>query len=1499
MEVLESLAPVPSEEEAAIKPQGEGIERFRRLVEPANGTSNQSDLPAPGESKSIFSQHKNVNVGVYPFSGDGEWDSGNAATSKTKKSEIAGEDFSGSFEGSESVLQRSEKPVSQDKTVVQQTQASTTNPSTQATSFAASKEGLSSSLEPPPVPTSHVAEQRTSSPKPETVSFNSVQRQPAVSTPQVLADKTDPNQAVNTTKDSKVQSPLQQSPTTISTNHGSIPGAIPMPPAGAKQEQTETGLGETNGSGLNADELAFIAGLQKAKEQKVQKSNLPGSVGGDQDEGGDDNDSESEDLSDEETGSSASGSQQDDTISSAFDEDENGDSRSDVNHPYVQGSPEESGSTSNEEDSDEIGSGEDKNKGTILNVASGSGVTFLSGVDDIESDAGSAESSGEDDTPEDTLPGSIGEVDDIEKVEQEEAQSATATATGFTYSSGSGAFVSNRVMPAAASGSGQKIPIHNRGMLKKTPQSAKLVSKSDTKLISSAQGSGDPEPVHSILAQLADAHKSSEMSGSIDSKTSVLGSGKSETSQPTLSGNMESLADLVQLESQSKSSEDEFGSSDISGFRDFKRKTQGSGEPELSQPILPGSMGSLADMAQIEAQSQFNEDELRPAEISGSGDSKTSTLGSGEPESSQATPSTSVRNFVQLKTQSKSNGDESRFSKIFGSGDSKTSAPGSIEPESPQPTLPGSVGSLDDLVELESQSKSNEDKFKISEVSGSGDSETSTLASGEPESSQLTLPGSVGSLADLVQLESQSRADVSGSSEVSGSGDSKTSTLASGEPEFSQPTLPGSLGSLADLVELESRSSVNRSGFSEVSGSGESKPSPQRSENKIAPGESLLEQVLPSYPSGSGESYKEDETLPGSFGDQLDFKHSHKQVEYQNPIGYASGEEDVEIINPISNTEEVGSGPVNKLETRERMQTHFAVEGSSSNNDSAPSQSHSHVTTVSITYASGGSGSGSDDQQLSGSGTTESLAKLGTLTAEEESLPGSVGAIGPNLMTMASPEHKPGSGLAEIPGSGSGSGSGLLEQVGFGKELDFFESSGSGSGQVEGSGDRVVKDTVAKVEVRKSSLVNESQKDSEKERQPTAILTQQLPVGEKTSEGSGVLQHASLKVTSGAGHSDELLPGGVGNTGTADFQSLAGSGEDASGFTFQSDLGSGFDLGLSGSGSAYSDVISGSSGNSGSGSFEYEPKYFSSLSKKDFAPTTSASASASAEHGNGFGFVSGASIVRKQNHTYRPAPQRVVSVTQSTNLPASGSGSSAQYASSGSTDRMLPGSVGFEESFSSSGSAVFDTSASFDEAPGSGFVTNIAEFSPESIFNVETAASGSDTEMANVVESGAGEGSAIQTTEESSGENAEEPSARLHTGKFNLNLNSAMEADMGPEHLARVPVTLGVGSGSSYGLGSGTGIDYGSASDFFSGSAGSGTLELTPATSPSDAIVNLFSSAFGAKEKEEESSAGSSSAILSGEGSIAQHHRAGHHRHKIPISGDESTATPEKEEVGR
>ena len=155
MEVLESLAPVPSEEVVAIKPKGEGIERFRRRVEPAGTVSSPADLPMPN---SIFSQRQLSDSGVVPSSGEGEWDSGNAASSKTKKSVIAGEDASGSGEASAAVDEAGDKPVEQEKPVLlKPAESDNTAGSAEESSgvpsavSAAATESLSPLSQPPPV----------------------------------------------------------------------------------------------------------------------------------------------------------------------------------------------------------------------------------------------------------------------------------------------------------------------------------------------------------------------------------------------------------------------------------------------------------------------------------------------------------------------------------------------------------------------------------------------------------------------------------------------------------------------------------------------------------------------------------------------------------------------------------------------------------------------------------------------------------------------------------------------------------------------------------------------------------------------------------------------------------------------------------------------------------------------------------------------------------------------------------------------------------------------------------------------------------------------------------------------------------------------------------------------------------------------------------------------------------------------------------------------------
>jgi len=1201
MEVLESLAPVPSEEVVAIRPKGEGIERFRRRVEPASGVSSLPDLPdlpAPQENNSIFSQRPFSDSGAAPPSGEGEWDSGHAASSKTKKSVITGEDASGSGEGSGVVEQEKAKPVEEDKPVVlkpsnsatESTSASEEEGSAVTTSAVAADTSENfSEPQPPPVAISHNAEtKQTSAAVAGTASFNAAEPEEAYSAQQLsLTNNTVSNQTSNANNESATVPVTEEEGQQTSANGDHTPessglaeGAHPVTFADSNQEHVASGSGETeesSGGGVNADELAFIAGLQKAKKQQgtvpqtPKRTKLPGSIGNDEDDSDDDNDEVSGDVSGEQSDSSASGSQEDETASSGSDDvqDVKGHQRSDTRHAlwendsreeddasaYSSGSASDEDEDDEDDDDDEDDSGESsadevERRDTIVDVASGSGVSFLSGVGQSEHDEGSSESSGEDDDPGDALPGSIGEVNDIEKLEQKPAEPVIAT--GFAFSSGSGEPVANNVKQADTSGSG-------------LPEEAK--------------------------AQ--------------DSK-------------------IKSVQDKI-------------------------------------------------------------------------------------------------------------------------------------------PSKPSTV----------------------SKVSG-----------------EAQLPGSFGGITDIEKLESDDRADAA----------------------------------------------------SDASGSGESTPSLVNSGSQLSSEESLLQQVLPSALSGSGESEKPEESLPGSIGGQI------SMAEVDDSSNSGSGDEAVKIVSPTSGT---GSGESPKT--------------------------RSHVAVVSVAQQSHSSGSGSDEQ-LSGSGIADDLQSL-VSSSEDETLPGSVGAVGPNLMTMASPENKPGSGMADQSGSGSGVGSGLHEEDNLMKTFQFADNSGSGSGQVEND-EAASPNTIETTQVSEPVTAFTYQNNVSQSANSTIIL-QTKPSSEKVEGSSGEFGLLkSLQPSQGSGAVEEPLPGGFGNGDSADIQSLAGSGgEDASGFTFQSGFGSFLDEGSSASGSGSLDVASGVSGSSssGSGKISYDSNELEMLAKKDYAPTVSASvsasasASASAEQDSGSSSGSGSQPLPVAKHTYLPTPKKVGKGISSTTLAASASASG--FSSSGQSDSgasALPGSVGIEESFSSSGSAIFDTS-------GSGFIPNIADFPQEDLLNTEEA---SGPEEVNVVESGAGEGSGAQS---SGDQGVEATTVRSRTGKvkpISFNLASGLQADIVPANLGKIPLKLGVGSGSTYGLGSGAGIDYGSASDFLSGSAGSGTLELTPATNPSDAIVNLFGSAFSPAEKEADS--GSSSIVE--DGSTVKHQKQGKNRHLIPSSGNDEIAPYEDKE---
>ena len=1193
MEVLESLAPVPSEEVVAIRPKGEGIERFRRRVEPASGVSSLPDLPdlpSPQENNSIFSQRPFSDSGAAPPSGEGEWDSGHAASSKTKKSVITGEDASGFGEGSGLVEEERTKPVDEDKPVVlkpsnsvpESTSGSEEEGSAVTTSAVAADTSENfSEPQPPPVAISHNAERKqTAAALAGTASFNAAEPEEAYSAQRVsLTNNTISNQTNNaSSKSVAVPVPKEEGQQTSANNDhtpessGFAEGAHPAPSTESNQEHAASGSGETgesSGSGLNADELAFIAGLQKAKKQQgtvpqtPNRTKLPGSIGNDEDENDDDNDDVSGDVSGEQSDSSTSGSQQDESTSSGSSDvqEVKGYQRSKTRQIPVENysgeeddaSADASGSASDEDqdedeedDSGESSADEVERRDTIVDVASGSGVSFLSGVGQSENDEGSSESSGEDDDPEDALPGSIGEVNDIEKLEQKPAEPVTAT--GFAFSSGSGEPVANNVKQVDMSGSG------------------------------------------------------------------------------------------------------------------------------------------LPEVAKVQ------ESKIKP---------------------------------LQDKTASRAS--------------------------------------------------------TVSKVSG-----------------EAQLPGSVGGITDIEQLESDDRADAA----------------------------------------------------SDASGSGESTPSLVNSGSQLSPEESLLQQVLPSALSGSGESEKSEESLPGSVGGQISMPEAH------DSSNSGSGDEAVEIVSPTLST---GSGESPKT--------------------------RSNVAVVSVEQASQGSGSGSDEQ-LNGSGIADDLQSL-VSSSEDETLPGSVGAVGPNLMTMASPENKLGSGMADQSGSGSGVGSGLHEEANLMTTFQFADNSGSGSGRVE-NGEAASPNTIETTKVSEPVTAFTYQNNVSQSANSTTTV-QTKPSSEKVEDGGGEFGLLnSLQPSEGSGAAEELLPGGFGNGDSADIQSLAGSaGEDASGFTFQSGFGSVLDEGSSASGSASFDVVSGVSGSSstgsGSGKISYDPNEFEIFAKKDYTPTASASASASAEQDSGSSSGSGSEPLPVAKHTYLPTPKKVGTGISSTTLAVSALASG--FSSSGQSDSgasALPGSVGIEESFSSSGSAIFDTS-------GSGFVPNIADFPQEDILNTEEA---SGSEEVNVVESGAGEGSGAQS---SGDQGVEETTVRSRTGKvkpISFNLDSGLQVDTA--NLGKIPINLGVGSGSTYGLGSGVGIDYGSTSDFLSGSAGSGTLELTPATNPSDAIVKILGSAFSPAEKETDS--GSSS--TEEDGSTVKHQKRGKNRHKIPSSGEAEIASyGDKEQV--
>jgi len=1183
MEVLESLAPIPSEEVVAVKPKGEGIERFRRRVEPAGGTSSLPVLPQPQQNNSIFSQKQSTESGTSP-SGDGEWDSGHAASSKTKKDIIVGEDTLGSGNTLEDAEQEQDKPVVLKPT--EQDFGSTVGSAEESSGSltdvsAAATQSFRPVSQPPPVPLSQNSVNKETSTDPKTVSFNAAEPEEAINASNRTINE---SKEVAPTEDNKKASSSSQE---FPEASGLGEGAPPLTYADTNQQKLAS-ESEASGSGLNADELAFIAGLQKAKTEQSseghtqKKAKLPGSVGNDEDdEGVDDNDNESGDESGEQSDASASGSGEDEedeetTSGSAESQDDKYQRRSQVKNSSEQeetsgkedddddddddvddDDDEESGSGSaddedNEDDSGESSADEEQRRDTIIDVASGSGVSFISGISQSESDDASADSSGEDDEPQEPLPGSMGQVSDIEKIEKTQAEPATAT--GFTFSSGSGTPLQRNVEDAVASGSGH------------------------------VQGIGN-----SIVQSVQDQTKA--------------------------------------------------------------KQTSRSGEEEL-----PGSVGSIADLSQLETEANVN-------------------------------------------------------------------------------------------------------------------------------------------------------ADASGNS-FSGSGESAQAST---------------------------------------------------SNSQIAPEQSLLEQILPDTSSGSGFSDEKRESLPGSIGGRVN--------ELQASSKSRSGEKAVQIVKPTVSVRQDASGSGEEHATG------------------------ADVSLASVLQSSDASGSGSEEQQ-SASGNTEDFQSIQIPLSEDETLPGSVGAVGPNLMTMASPENKLGSGMTDQSGAGSGIGSGMQAEANLMKSAELTDISGSGSGQDEGVVYATKKKTVQK-KIAKPVMALSNKNETNEKSNETTIPSQTKPTstGDQEAETSGGFGFGldTLASSTGSGQADEPLPGGFGFSDSTDLQSLAGSGsEDASGSSLLSGTGAHvMDISESASGSAYEDQLSESgNGDSGSGRLS-ESSTSETFAKKDYAPTASALASASAsassasaEHDSGSSSGSGSHALPVAKHAHLPTPKRVGTGISSATLASSAAGASSGQSDSGAS--TLPGSVGFEASFSSSGSAIFDTSTSINEGSGSGS-NKIAEFPEDFIANEESSSTGA--EMINAVESGAGEGSGAF----SSGDvGIEESSQRSHTGKlnpFSFTSNSGIQASATPDNFARIPFNLEVGSGSNYGLGSGTGIDYGSASDFLSGSGGSGTLELTPATNPSEAIVDLFGNAISNNEKEKDGESSSSSS-LSGEGSATSHHKGGKSRHRIPITDD-------------
>ena len=804
--------------------------------------------------------------------------------------------------------------------------------------------------------------------------------------------------------------------------------------------------------------------------------------------------------------------------------------------------------------------------------------------------------------------------------------------------------------------------------------------------------------------------------------------------------------------------------------------------------------------------------------------------------------------------------------------DSKVSAklPGSVgDDENDENEDEESSGSSSGEYQLDSGSGELHDRSDIEipqSGSASGEIDDASFESGSASDSEF--PNG----SDVSDVKRKDRiievASGSGFSFVSGAGQ-----------ESSDEALPGSIGSESDI---EPSSLSSGSGQSTTlqnsplvsSGSGEIQTDSLTSNKSKSSEEELPTQR--SELSGSGEPQKSpEEALPGGVGGIANLEQSHAQDQ-----GTASGEGEASAY--VESTQFSGSGGNTAPEeylpgnVRGQVSTEQAMNPTSSeksslsltNPNQAQLQPESPATIVTPETAEDFSGSAVLTSLPISSGSGLEIKDLDTTSTQRDSLPGSTGAVGPNLMSMASP--------------GSFTAGPVTDKI-----KEDVQMSGSGD-ESSSMATEKPEDDVSRRTLASGQEVQDSSAEVRDEIPKETMIAGEGLNGDDLASGSG--SKDSLMIASGE---EERLPGGL---GYQDLQLLAGSGgETVSGFSYSSglDSGSGLASGLSlvsetGSSSSQ-DSIASSSG-SGLESVTYSSGFspdlgnagsvqsgmaatFEAATKKTVTPKVPSASGITSGSGTESEITATKSIIQDQSSPLAVQPI----IAESGSGSGSGSGSEDQTITSTSADAStraaLPGSFGIEESFSSSGSGLPETSAAtVQEGSSSQPVESVNSSELPQVKKTTTEGLGFSDKRIEVdegIESGAGEGSGTQTPQ-SAGEDLVENNA----APSNLLPSTGFSAALGSAALARVPFALG--SGSMYGFGSGSGVDYGSTPSFLSGSGLTGTLELTPANNPSDAVVNLFGSGVSREDSDKEI----------GEDLSSKKHVQ--HRHQIPISTSHS-----------